>query len=401
MEHAERSAPAPQPGAEDPTDLSVREALSEILGKRDLEPSVLESELKRLEEDYKEAVYSELLHLLANVRIDHEEARLQWQRIAEHRQSMQQRLGDEVDLQVALLDYFVRVMPRLQNPKIVEMKLFEQTQAAVYRDELTGLYNYRFLGEQLPREMARCAHKGEPLSLLVLDVDDFKNYNDRNGHECGSRALATISRLLNEELRADSVAVRYGGEEFTLILPATTKPQAQTVGDRIRKRIERHRFPDVLSREGRGLTVSIGIATYPADAEDHEELLRRADSAMYIAKAGGKNRVKLYGQSTRSHARVQAPLSGSFRVLAGESHPLTTVTVGGGGLLVVADSELNPGALIEIDLKLPPDDQTVTVLGRVIHARKRDNGCFEVGVMLEEDTRENRSVLGRFVRDAT
>ena len=186
------------------------ETLYELLYGADLRGQALDSELQKLEHKYDGAVYAELIYLLSHLRFDPDEAKRCWQQIVEHRDSMQKRLGTSVDLRVALVRYFLEVNRKLKNPKVIELKLFEQTQASVYRDDLTGLWNFRYFREYLAREIDRGERYSPVLSLIMVDIDDFKHYNDRNGHEVGNQALATIARLLAESLRKIDVAARYG-----------------------------------------------------------------------------------------------------------------------------------------------------------------------------------------------
>jgi diguanylate cyclase (GGDEF)-like protein len=159
-----------------------------------------------------------------------------------------------VDVRVALVSYFLDVVPKLRNPKVIELHLLEQTQASTYRDELTGLCNFRLFKEHLDREIYRGGRFGTALSLLMIDVDEFKTYNDHNGHEAGNEALATIASLIAKGLRKVDVAARFGGEDFTLILPSTGESDALKVAERARLAIEnevfpfQHYRPDAISR---------------------------------------------------------------------------------------------------------------------------------------------------------
>ncbi|MBI4168632.1 MAG: GGDEF domain-containing protein, partial [Acidobacteria bacterium] len=288
----------------------LAEALHRMLYAAEPGSADLGAGLRRLERTYEDAVHSELIYLLSHLRFEEVEARSHWLRILAHRDAMQERLGATVDLRVALLSYFLEVCRKLKNPKVIELKLFEETQASAYRDDLTGLDNFRSFREHLAREIRRGARAKTPLSLVMIDIDNFKHYNDRFGHDAGNRVLAAIAGLLRQSLRQADVPARYGGEEFALILPATQKTAACEVAERTREQIERHPFPRGQGGAAVSLTVSMGIATYPADAQDPDELVRRSDSALYYAKSRGKNQVHLYGESRRSYQRISAALQG-------------------------------------------------------------------------------------------
>ena len=126
------------------------------------------------------------------------------------------------------------------------------------------------------------------MSLMMLDVDEFKSYNDNWGHPAGDIALRIVADILKETLRAADVAARYGGEEFAVLLPQTTSSEAAAIAERIRQRIERTEFPK------RKVTVSIGIASVSAEIESADEIVNAADNALYDAKNQGRNNVQIY-----------------------------------------------------------------------------------------------------------
>ena len=363
------------------------------LGSRDLAP-----QLKELERGSGDQVYSELIYLLSHLRYTASEARDHWRRIVDHRETMQRRMGVPVDLRVALVSYFVEVNRQLKNPKIIELKVFEQTQASVYRDELTGLCNYRYFREHLAREIQRSERYSAPLSLVMIDIDSFKDYNDKQGHESGNRALVAIAGLLSESLRKIDVAARYGGEEFALILASTSKTGAIHVAERTRARIERHSFSRG-ARHGRRLTVSMGVATFPADALGAGELVRRADSALYVAKTLGKNQVHMYGENRRSHGRVDVVLEGRLSVLADTHYPLTTINLSEGGFLAFTKQNLPVGSLVQVSLTLPDSDHEVAASGRIIRVVAKSGGRYETAIRIVDIQSRDQSRLMKYLRE--
>jgi diguanylate cyclase (GGDEF)-like protein len=186
-------------------------------------------------------------------------------------------------------------------------------------DSLTGLYNRSYLDEALPRELARAARDGKPVGLLILDVDRFKEVNDRHGHGVGDAALVRVAELVRAQVRAGDMPCRYGGDELVAVMPGATREEALGVGERIRASVEadvlragepgadppaagRRRAgapaADPSAADGPGanawsmrLTVSVGVAVFPTDAADAGELFRQADRALYAAKELGRNRI--------------------------------------------------------------------------------------------------------------
>jgi len=186
----------------------------------------------------------------------------------------------------------VQTLQDVTERKLVEDELRESEKR--YRelsitDSLTKLYNSRHFFRQLRQEIERAKRYEEPLSLILLDIDNFKGYNDTYGHLEGDRVLAVLADVIRETLRSADSAYRYGGEEFTVILPETEGENASLVAERFRKAFE-DTVLSPLPRSEVHMTVSVGVTQYVPGEED-SVLIKRADSAMYTAKTSGKNRV--------------------------------------------------------------------------------------------------------------
>jgi diguanylate cyclase (GGDEF)-like protein len=169
-------------------------------------------------------------------------------------------------------------------------RLYQETRYMALTDGLTGLYNSRHFYHVLEQELLRSERHGHTFSLLMFDLDDFKSYNDRYGHLAGDDLLRELADLIRSLIRRSDTAFRYGGEEFMLILPETPRPDALALAERLRQAVQEHAF---VVREGIPLgriTISIGVATYPEDAQDVEGLVNAADMALLRAKKS-KNRV--------------------------------------------------------------------------------------------------------------
>jgi two-component system cell cycle response regulator len=167
----------------------------------------------------------------------------------------------------------------------------QRAEALSVTDDLTQLYNSRYLAQVLRRETKRATRSGRPLSLLFIDLDGFKSINDTHGHLFGSRALVEAATVIRGSARETDVVARFGGDEFALVLPDTGADGAYAVGERIRDRIADHIF---LTGEGLTirLTASVGVATLPDVAISADELVHAADAAMYVVKARGKNGIQ-------------------------------------------------------------------------------------------------------------
>ncbi len=177
-------------------------------------------------------------------------------------------------------------------PVVNNMRLLEMNKKLALIDPLTGLYNRRYLEAFIEKQLAIADRNNQLLSMVMLDIDNFKYFNDTNGHEAGDMALRSISHAINKNIRVSDIGVRYGGEEFIIALPNTDKVTAFEVAERIRTAIES--TPVAISRDKRMfVTASFGVATYNIDANSFDALLAKADNALYDAKKAGKNRVCL------------------------------------------------------------------------------------------------------------
>jgi diguanylate cyclase (GGDEF)-like protein len=167
-------------------------------------------------------------------------------------------------------------------------------------DPLTALPNRRYLEERLMEELNRSKRYDYPMSFLMIDIDDFKAYNDTNGHQAGDLALQITAHCLKGALRSADVASRYGGEEFCILLPQTGIVEAGAIADRIRQRVSTTHFPHGKSQPLGRVTVSIGVSTFSPIVNTSENIIAAADRALYQAKNMGKDRIVFYGEENAS-----------------------------------------------------------------------------------------------------
>lgn len=180
---------------------------------------------------------------------------------------------------------------KLERELTEARRLCAEAEHMAVTDSVTGLYNHRYLQERLDEELKRAERYGRGFSVLMVDIDGFKNYNDMLGHMAGDDALIVVSKLLTASVRSTDIVARYGGEEFVILLLEAAKANAIKVAEHIRARIEAHSFPHETQLPAGCLTVSIGVATYPMDGRTKKDLLYAADMACYRGKREGKNRV--------------------------------------------------------------------------------------------------------------
>lgn len=204
--------------------------------------------------------------------------------------SDKKNLAPFTDTDLELLTSFAKLASvMIERTEVLEQSVhFEQLSVT---DSLTGLYNRRFLKNRLEEELSRSIRQGLNLTVLFIDLDFFKNYNDLCGHLAGDEALKMTAEIIKGSLRDMDVVARYGGEEFCAVLPGTSKAEAVAVAERIRSEIEARRFPGESDIPLRRLTASLGVASFPEDGRTFTDLVHASDVALYEAKASGRNRV--------------------------------------------------------------------------------------------------------------
>ena len=187
----------------------------------------------------------------------------------------------------------LRQLVQLTGMAIATLNLRTKLENQSIRDSLTGLFNRHFLQISLERELARAARRKQVLAIFMLDLDHFKRFNDTFGHAAGDTVLKAVAEIFRSSIRTEDIACRYGGEEFTIMLPDVTPAAAYERADIIRQAIAGLRVP--LEKEVYAeFTISIGVAFYPSDGDYADALLRQADAALYRAKRQGRNQIVQY-----------------------------------------------------------------------------------------------------------
>lgn len=169
--------------------------------------------------------------------------------------------------------------------------LLERMRRLSVTDYLTGANNRRYFFERFKEDLARAIRYQRPLSLLMLDIDHFKHYNDLHGHQQGDALLVELTGLLSRTIRRPDYLARYGGEEFVIVAPESGRQSAEQMAEKLRTLIEGHFFAYQESQPGGNLTVSIGVASYPEDGQTVDEMVGKSDAALYLAKGMGRNRI--------------------------------------------------------------------------------------------------------------
>jgi len=212
-------------------------------------------------------------------------------------------LKDGVEINNLVSEFNNMVDKLKESHARLEMKVAQRTselhalnivlQELSITDGLTGLYNHRYLSQRLDEEIKKSQRYNRPLSVMMIDIDFFKHYNDTNGHPAGDEVLKLVASTIKGTVRELDIVARYGGEEFCLVAPETSKDEAAILAERVRSRISEQTFHGQETQPNGNVTISIGVATCPDDATEAIELIKSADEALYHAKESGRDRVTL------------------------------------------------------------------------------------------------------------
>jgi diguanylate cyclase (GGDEF)-like protein len=325
-------------------------------------------------------VYTYIFQILTNLDLAPAEAEQHWKNIIVHSRDLSAAMGREVNLRTAVCDYFCSINKSLHNPKIIEIHLFEKAARSSTFDGLTGLLNRSAFDEILAREVSRAKRHDSNLTLLFLDLDDFKRINDTLGHMAGDEVLRKVAQLIMLEKRAEDIGARYGGEEIIVLLPETSKSDGWLIGERIRQSLEKTE----IHYEGKNIkaTLSGGLASYPIDANDGLTLLKNADKAMYRAKSFGKNNISFYSMNKRRNIRVEFSTSVEIQELGIHEKPVFTATTKSlsiGGILLESENQIEDGAKIQISLSIGQENPLL-LIGTVIRSEKTEAGRHDISV---------------------
>jgi diguanylate cyclase (GGDEF)-like protein len=238
--------------------------------------------------------YRDIIFALLQIRLPEDEAKRDWKEMLKHKFIMSEKLGRNVGIHVAALDYYTNIKRKIISPKIVDVQDYVDTASRALTDDLTKAYNRHFFEEETRQLFANAKNTGTVFSLIMLDLDHFKIYNDLNGHIQGDLALIETVRILHAVCSPDDTVTRYGGEEFAILLPSQPLNLALKTAENIRGAIFDYRYVNEAQMPARRLTASLGVTAYRTTHTSTLALVEEADSALYQAKNAGRNQVKAF-----------------------------------------------------------------------------------------------------------
>ena len=268
------------------------------------------------------------------------------------------------------------------------LESIDQLQKESVTDALTSLGNRRHFERRMTSEIGRARRFSQPMSLIMLDIDDFKTYNDTYGHPAGDAALKALSRILLVNVRSIDDVIRYGGEEFAIILPQTPIDLATVVAERIRAATNRIELEGISGSARGQFSVSLGVAAYPRDSRDEQELLNHADIALYMAKADGKDRVVVFEHlkedDRRNYRRIPIRLSS---VLSGEDasgyfeEQSMIRNISSGGALISYRRDIILNTLLRLEIQSPfialeGSPLFLDIEGSLVREERTEEGLF-------------------------
>lgn len=338
--------------------------------------------MDKLIADKGDVVCQVFFHIFTDLDFIPQEAKEYWSHVISHRDEMVKRLDREINLIPAMCDYFCLNTPYFHSPKLVDLKTFDQVIKKSTHDILTGLLNRQYFKEILDQQLSYSKRYSTDLSVLFIDVDDFKEVNDTFGHKAGDESLRLISKAIMDEKRDSDAAFRYGGEEFVVLMPNTDNLSAIILAERIREKVEGISFkPNGVECK---LTVSGGLATYPIHAQNAVEIINYADSALYRAKGAGKNNISLFKKDNRRFLRIKLNKDVKVKELGFKASQISfgrSKDIGIGGILFENNEKVEIGTNLQVSL-LINDDTPLLLIGTVVRVEAVEEGRYDIGMSI-------------------
>ena len=343
--------------------------------------------------------YSIFFNVLTHLDLEPDIAENCWHSILLHRKEMMHTLNREVNLRTVICDYLCSVDRTLKNPVFVEIHVFEDQLKSLKYDCLTGLLTRSTFDETFSREFARAKRYKTELSVLFLDLDDFKSVNDIFGHLAGDLVLKDVGQIIKNEIRTEDSAARYGGDEFVVILPQTGKMEGIILSERIRKKIEALN----LKYENKKIqsTISGGLASFSIDAQTEKDLLNYADRALYRAKEFGKNNIAVYSHNKRRYIRIGFEGSINIRQIGGSGglnfYPVNGKNISMAGILFESEVFLELGTKVELTIAMLKNESPFMVIGTVVRVEIFDSRHYDIGVSFLDLEKNIKNEISEYV----
>lgn len=342
---------------QNPSGVDIIDQLSKIVGERDILPETLLEKCKDIHD---------------------------WTSVLEHQKLLQESLHRDISIQAALLDYLLSAEHRFPETKQIELPTTQKVPYTSIVDPLTGLYNDRHFQIIVDAELKRAKQYSLPLTLLMLDLDNFGMYTALYGHETGDIALNETAVVLKKNSRMEDMLFRLKKNRFSAVLLNISREGAHRFGERLRESIESHHFKGEDKLPTKKLTISGGIAIYPDDGKNSHTLIIAAEEALITAKQSGKNRILEYSVKRRKTPRVDIEIEGKYQIEGRKDlkpHLVYTKDISESGTLVTASGDIPLGGRIILSLKMPTGN-IIKAEGETVRVARKE-GAKEITIAIK------------------
>ena len=340
-------------------------------------------ELNKLAYKNGKNTYQSIIQILADIDLEPDEAKKCWFEIISHRDNISKALGKRTRLITAVSDYFHLYKKSLKQYKMIEINAYEKLIKESTHDNLTGLFNKAYFQNTLNKYLPLAKRNNTDLSVLFLDIDNFKEINDTFGHHSGDIILKKIAHILKQELRSSDIIARFGGDEFVILMPNTHKTDALLLSERLRTTIMNKTI--VIQDTNLQISVSGGVAGFPVDSQEAKKLLIMADSALYRSKGAGKNRISLFKEDNRRFLRIKFNRSIKVKQLGfNRTHTLSgkSKNIAIGGILFENKEPISIGTKIQVNIPIVKDSEPVLLIGTVVRVEALGPDKYDIGMIL-------------------
>ncbi len=356
-----------------------------------------------LTKKYGSAIFQAIFHIYAGLDLSPKVAEEYWREVLLLRRDMTRTLKRDIDLIPAIYDFLAVSENALLNPRLIEEKSYAKVILETTHDGLTSLFNRQYFKEVLNQSIAAAKRYDNDISMLFIDIDDFKQINDTHGHSAGDEVIQLVAQAIQSSKRDSDVAARYGGEEFVLMMPHTEGIKGYVCAERIRKKVEKIEAgtPDNPIK----VTVSIGLASFPQNCKSSAELINRADSALYLAKGAGKNTISMYKEEKRRYVRVKYREQIKITNLGFDESPIYSATskdICIGGILFENSEPLPIGSRIKVSVPIK-DDPPLLLIGTVVRVEAYGDDKYDIGMSISFKEMGNiaSSEIASFLKSTT
>jgi len=336
-----------------------------------------------------------MLMLITGKHFGEDTAKSYWEAAVSHGRKIFRPEYVATGFRAALLDYLMNVAGEFSDPRLIEADYLHNIRRSSVTDGLTGLYNQTYFKKVLESSIfSQRRSSGQSFALVLLDLDHFKQYNDRCGHLAGDEALRQCAGIIATAMREGDIAARYGGEEFALFLPNLDRHDAFVVAERIRKHVESYYFPRQEQLDSRNLTISGGVALFPDSGENIEEIINAADKELYRAKER-RNCIYSFSDDKRRQSRKTLRSLVEYASFEGSLYrPALSVDISEQGMSIGCESIMFEGMTLSLRLTKPYWPENVHLAATVRQVRQRDN-MVVAGLEFEQPLESIRELLNQ------